>query len=94
MILLVRQCLRRRYDDGVTGVDTDRIEVFHITYRDGRIVGVTDDFVFDLLIALDTLLYKYLMYRRKREGVLHHGAKFFRIVGKTAAGAAERKGRT
>ena len=64
VVLLIRQCLRRRDDDGVTSVDADGVKVFHITNRDRRIVGVADDFVFDLLIALDALFHEDLMHRR------------------------------
>ena len=75
-------------------MDTDRIKVLHITYRDRRIVGVTDHFVLDLLIALDALLHQDLMHRRERQRILHHIAELLRIIGKTAACTAERKCRT
>ena len=43
---------------------THRIQVFHVADGDCRIVRITHYFVFNFLIALDTLFYQNLMHRR------------------------------
>ena len=43
---------------------THRVQVFHIADGDGGIVRITHYFVFNFLIAFDTLFYQNLMYRR------------------------------
>ena len=71
MILLVGKRLRGTYHDGVARVNTNRIDVLHITDGNGGIVMIPHDLVFDFLEALDALLYEHLMHRRKRQGVFH-----------------------
>ena len=52
-------------------MNTNRIDILHITDGNGGIVVVSHDLVLDLLEALDALLYEHLMHRRKRQGVFH-----------------------
>ena len=54
------QCLGRSYYDTLTGVDTQRVEVLHITYGDAVVVSVAHHLVFDFFPALEALLYKHL----------------------------------
>ena len=94
MILLVGKRLRGTYHDGVARVNTNRIDVLHITDGNGGIVMIPHDLVFDFLEALDALLYKHLMHRGKCQGVFHQQKKFFFIVGKAATRSTKRKGGT
>ena len=56
-VLPVGKSLRGSNDDGVTGVDTEGIEVLHITDGNAVVTSVTDDLVLELLpstkIAID-----------------------------------------
>jgi len=56
MVLLIRQSLTRSNDDTVTSVDTERVEVLHIANGDTVVGGIADDFVLNLLPALEGLL--------------------------------------
>ena len=48
-------------------MDTERVEVLHITDGDTVVVAVTDDFVLDFLPSLEALLYEDL--RGEGEGL-------------------------
>ena len=61
--IMIVQGEDRSYNDGVTRVDSYRIDVLHSADRDGPVGSVTHDLEFDLLVASDGLLYKLLMYR-------------------------------
>ena len=91
MIFLIGQRLRRADNDRISGMDADRIDVFHVTDRDRRVVGIPHDFVFDLLIAPNGFLDQCLVYGRKDQGIFQDMLALFRAVGKSAAGAAKRK---
>ena len=71
-------------------MDTDRIEIFHITDCDGGVIGIPHDLVLDLLVALDGLLNKGLGNGRQGQGVLYDLAKLLFIIGKAAAGPSKR----
>ena len=60
MVFVIRQRLRGSDDDTLTRVDTERVEVLHITDGDTVVVAVTDDFVLDFLPALEALLHEDL----------------------------------
>jgi len=60
VVLLIRKGLRRGHDNRVTGVDTQRIEVLHVTHGDAVVLGVANDFILGFLPALETLLYQDL----------------------------------
>ena len=45
MVVLVAEGLRGRDDDGVTSVDAEGIEVFHIANGDAIVVGVANNLV-------------------------------------------------
>ena len=91
MILFVGQGLAWRYDDGITGVNADRVQIFHVADGDGRVICVPDDLVFNLLIALDALFHQHLAGGRKRQRVFHFLPHLFVITGKTAPGSAQCK---
>ena len=74
-------------------MNTHRIDVLHVADGDRRVVGVPHDLVLDLLVALDGLFHQNLMDRGQRQCVFQHQGAFLRVVGKAAAGAAQREGR-
>ena len=94
MIFLIGERLRGTNDNGVACVDSHGVDVLHVTDGDGSVVFVAHHLVFDLLEALDALLDQNLMNRRERQGVFHHWQKFFLVIRKSAARAAQRKGGT
>ena len=67
-------------------MDADRIDVFHIADRNGRIVVVADHLVFDLLIPLDALLDQHLMHRGEGKRIAHHLAQLRLVVGEAGTG--------
>ena len=91
MIFLVGEGLAGSDDYGVAGVDSHRVEVFHITNSNGGIVCIPHYLVFDFLIAFDAFFHKYLMNGRKGKGVFHHCAKLGLIPRKAAARSAQGK---
>ena len=93
VILFVGQRLRRADHDGVAGVDAHGVKVLHVADGNGGVVGVPHDLVFDFLEALDALLHQNLMDGRQHQSVFHNLPEFFLVIGKSAAGAAQSKGR-
>ena len=70
-----------------------RVQIFHVAYGDGRVVFIPNDLVFYLLVALYALFHQHLMDGGELQGVFHYLPEFRFVVGKAAAGAAQRKGR-
>ena len=66
VVFVICQRLRGSDDDTLTGMDTERVEVLHITDGDTVVVAVTYHFVLDFLPALEALLYEDLW--REGEG--------------------------
>ena len=93
VILFVGQRLRRADHDGVACVDAHWVEVLHVADGNGGVVGVPHDLVFDFLEALDALLHQNLMDGRQHQSVFHDLPEFFLVIGKSAAGTAQSKGR-
>ena len=75
-------------------MDSNRVNIFHITDGDGCVVTVTHDFVFNLFISLNAFFNQHLMDRRQLQGVFHDRAKGFFVSGKTASCSSQCKGRT
>ena len=94
MIFPVRQRLRGTHDDGIAGVNTDGVQIFHVADGDGGVICVADYFVLDLLVALDTLFDEDLTNRRKFKPGFQQLLKLRLTVGKSTAGSAQREGRT
>ena len=69
LIFLIAQGLGRRYDDTVSGMHTDRIEIFHVTYRDTVSCAVTHYLVFDFLPACDAALYEHLSHTAQTQTI-------------------------
>ena len=78
VVIAVGECLRWCHDDALTGMDAQRVEVFHVADRDAIIETVAHYFVFHLLPSLQTLLYENL--RREGEGLIAYGDEFLLIV--------------
>ena len=60
MILSIAQGLGWSDDDTLTGMDSQWVEVLHVTNGDTVVVTVTNDLILNLLPALQALLYQYL----------------------------------
>ena len=60
MILCIAQGLRWSDDDTLTGMDSQWVEVLHVTNCDTVVVTVANYLIFNLLPALQALLYQYL----------------------------------
>ena len=60
MVLVVGKCLRRSYHNTLSGMYSERVEVFHIADSDAVVVFVAHHFVFYLLPAFETFLYENL----------------------------------
>ena len=52
VVLIIGESLRRCNYNTLAGMDTERVEILHITYRNTIVVGISYDLVFDLLPAL------------------------------------------
>ena len=94
LILLIRQGLGRSHDDGVTGVDANRVEVLHITYGDDIARRITHYLILDLLPAGDAALNQNLVYTAETETVLEDLLALLTVLCDTTAGTAEGVGRT
>ena len=91
VVLLVGQGLGRADDNRVSGMNTDRIDIFHVADRDSGVVAVAHDFILDFLISLNTFLNEYLVNRRQLQGIFQKGKKSFFVLCKTASGASQCK---
>ena len=58
--VLICEGLRRSNDDGVTSVNTQRVEVLHVANSNAVVSSITNNFVLDFLPALHTLFNKNL----------------------------------
>ena len=94
LLLLGLQSHDGRHNDRVTGMNTNRVDVFHTADGNGMVSGVTHDLKLNLLIALNTLLNQNLVYRRQLKGIQTDLNQFFLVVCEAATGTAQSKGRT
>ena len=62
-MLTIGQRLYRSHNHRVTGMDSHRIDVFHVADHDCIIVIVPHNLVFNFLKACDTSFNQTLMYR-------------------------------
>ena len=63
MVFPVCQGLGGTYDDGVTCMNADRIQVLHVADRNCVVRSVPDHFIFNLFKAFDALFDQYLVDR-------------------------------
>ena len=92
VVFVICQRLRGSDDDTLTRVDTERVEVLHITDGDTVVVAVTYDLVLDFLPALEALLYEDL--RGEGEGLATQLVKLSFVVAEAATQATESVGGT
>mmetsp|Transcript_69997 Transcript_69997/g.158249 ORF Transcript_69997/g.158249 Transcript_69997/m.158249 type:complete len:236 (+) Transcript_69997:2344-3051(+) len=91
VVLLVAQRLAGCDDDGVSGVDAEGIEVFHVAHRDAVVPGVAHHLVLHLLPPEHGLLHQNL--RAHGEGLGAHVEQHLLVVADARAEAAQRVGR-
>ena len=92
MIFTVGQCLRRSNNDRLTGMNTQRVKVLHITNCNTVVETVADDFVFDFFPPPKRFFHQHL--RRKRKGFFYQYIQLLFIVTETGAQATQRISRT
>ena len=83
VVVLVGQGLRGGDNDRVTSVNTQGIEVLHVTNGDTVVLSITDNLVLDLLPALHTALNENL--GTGGESLVAEVEKLVLVVGKTTA---------
>ena len=88
LILAIGQRLGRSDDDGVTGMDTDRIDVFHGADDDAVVRTVSHDFEFDFFPAGDAAFYEDLIDRGELDATVRDLFHFVAVMCDAAAGAA------
>ena len=94
LIFFIGQRNCRCQNDGITGMNADRIHIFHAADGDAVALGVADYLKLDLLPARDAFFYQNLRNRGQIQTVGSNLLHLFYIVGNTAAGTAQREGRT
>ena len=94
LVLLIPQRLRRRRHDAVTGMYAHRIQIFHITNGNACAVGVPHHLILDFLPARNAALHQDLAHTAQPQAVGENLFQLHRVVGDTAAAAAQRIGRT
>ena len=75
-------------------MDTDRIDIFHITYGNTVSCTVAHNFVLDFFPAADTSFYQNLSDTGKTQTVFQNALKLCQIMCDTTAGTAQCIGRT
>ena len=89
LILFITQCLRRCYYDTISGMYTNRINIFHITYSNAVTIAVTHYLVLDLFPSCDASLYQYLTNTRQAKSVFQNFHQLYSVVSDTAATSAQ-----
>ena len=90
VIFAVGECLRRSHHDTFARVDTQRVEVLHVAYRDAVVVAVAHHLVFNLFPAFKRFLYQNL--GRERQRLFGFQPQLLFVVAETAAQSAQRIG--
>ena len=72
VVFLVREGLAGSHDYGVSRMDAYRVEILHVAYGDGSVIGISHHLVLDLLISLNALFHQDLMDGGECEGVLQY----------------------
>ncbi|GKT92902.1 LOW QUALITY PROTEIN: hypothetical protein Ct61P_10752 [Colletotrichum tofieldiae] len=83
VVVFVGQGLRRSNNDGVTGVNAERVEVLHVAHRDAVVLRITNNLVLNLLPALHTALDEHL--RTGGKGLVAEIEQLGLVVGETTA---------
>src|SRR5699024_10060494 len=85
LIFLISQRLSRRHGDGVTGVDTHRVEVFNRANDDAVVFAVADNFHFVFFPAEQGLFNQEFVCRGELKAAGTNLDEFFHVVRNTAA---------
>ena len=94
LVLDVGEGLGGGEDDGVSGVDTDRVEILHGADDHGVVGAVAHHLVLDLLVPGDRLLDQALRDRGEFQTLPDDANQFGLVMADTAAGTAESVGGT
>ena len=90
LIFLVRQGLGRSYNDTVSCVDADRINILHVADSDTVPCTVAHHFIFDLLPSCNAPLHQNLAHSGEPQTVFQNAFQLFLVVCNTAAASAKR----
>ena len=82
----------RSYNDRFTGVDTQRVEVFHAGYSEAVVVRVADHFELDFFPAFQRFFYQDLLGEGER--AFGQFQEFFFVSADTATQTSQRVSRT
>ena len=88
LIFMVGKCLGRCYDNAVTRMHADRVEVLHVADGDAVIVAITHDLILDFLPACDAAFNENLSNHTVFEPFDDRFDEFFLIFSNAAARAA------
>ena len=88
VIFTICKSLRRSDNDRLTCMDTQRVEVFHVTNSDTVVEAVAHNLIFHFLPSLQTLFNQDL--RRERESFFGKHVKFFFVVAETRTKSSKR----
>ena len=87
-LAVLRDGQHRSGAEGVTGVDTQRVDVLDEADGDHVVVGVANDLDLQLFPAQDGLLDQHLTHQRGGQTALTDDLQLFLVIDQTAAGAA------
>ena len=87
LILFVAKCLGRSDYDGVSGMYTNRIDVFHITYGNAIAVCIAHHFILNFFPSCDAALYEYFTDAGQTQAVGQDFNQFLLIMCNTTAGS-------
>ena len=93
LILFIRKRYRGSDDDGITGMDTDGVKVFHRADGDAVIFRVPHYLELDLFPAGNAFFDQDLGNGRQTQACFGDLAQLFFVIADTASGTAEGKGR-
>ena len=94
LVLLVTQGLGWSHYDTVSGVNADRVNVFHITYGDAVSCTVAHYFILDFFPSGDAALYQNLANTGETQTVGKNLDQLLLIISDTAAASAQSVSRT
>ena len=89
LILFISKGLGRSYYNTVTGMDADRVNIFHVADGNYIACAVTHYLVLDLFPSCNAALYQNLSYTGETKTICKNLLQFFLIVSDTAAASAQ-----
>ena len=88
MVFFIRQRLAWADDNGIPGMDTHRVDIFHIADGNRGIVRIPDNLIFYFFIALDALFHQNLPHWGDIQRILAELGHFFRRIRKATTCSA------